>query len=287
MLLGVNTAHAASNLNKQIFEIMTTHCNDVLFNSDGGGVTACVEASYRYNEWQFGYGLYGATAERIGGGTPGDNLRDLARFTVGLGQLKQKSWGDYALQGHVGLEGGIIDKWSKKLQKATHKIFGAGYHAPISTKKTTFVGGVSGWARADGLQFKDNRLALKFQPYSHAALGLDTIEAGVGFLIAFQPLSATQNMALQMPKNGAYLAPIGGDGIGMFAAARVVARETLYSGLRKPAILEFGTVTQYTAFDMVKLGWSASCTTKPYKGAPKADCKTEIRIGYVLSSLLH
>lgn len=291
LTIGSPTAQAETNTgaNKQVFEIITTHCNDVLFKSDGGGVSACIEAGLRYNEWQFGYGLYGVTPERKGGGVAGDNLRDLARFTVGLGQQKHTTWngiaGDYAIQGRLGLEGGVIDDISADLQKAVHKLFGAGFATPTSTKKTTFLAGVSGWARADGLQFSDNRVALKFQPYVHASAGLDTVEAGGGFLFALQPTSATENMALLMPKNGSYLTTFGGDGFGIFGAARVVARETLYSGLRKPVVVEFGTVAQYTAFDKIKLGWSASCTTKPYKGAPKADCKTEARIGYVFSSL--
>lgn len=292
--LSGGTATAETKSTTQVFEIITTHCNDVLFKSDGAGVSACIEAGLRYNEWQFGYGLYGVTPERKNGGVLGDNVRDLARFTVGFGQFKHTTWngisGDYAIQGRVGLEGGVIDDISSDLQKAIHKLFGAGFKTPTSTKKTTFIGGLSGWARADGLQFSDDRVALKFQPYVHASVGFDTVEAGGGLLIAFQPTSAKENMAMLMPKNGSYLTTFGGDGFGIFGAARVVARETLYSRtsgklLGKPVVFEFGTVAQYTAFDKIKLGWSASCTSKAYKGAPKADCKTEARLGYIFSSL--
>ncbi len=288
-LFSLNAANAESTSNKDVFEIITTHCNDVLFDSDGGGVSACIEANYRYNEWQFGYGLYGVTPELKNGGITGDNLEDLARFTVGLGQLKQTPWGDYSYQGRIGLEGGLIDDIAGDLQKAVHNLFGVGFRNLVKTHKTRFIGGVAGWARVNAFVHNDNRLAIKLQPYIHASIGLDTVEAGGGFLLAFQPNSATKSLGLLLPKNGSYLATFGGDGFGIFGAARVVARETLYSGptdnMRKPVVVEFGTVAQYTAFDKVKLGWSASCTSKAYKGVPKADCKTEARIGYVFSGL--
>ena len=264
-------------------EVVISHCNDALYQSDGGGVSACIEGAARFNGWRGGYGLYGATPEFKNGRVTGDNLKEVAVFTVGVGKLQQISDGELFIQGHLGLEGGIVDDLGKKLLTAVHSVFGVGVPALTTSKKTKVNFGVSGWARSNGWNLKQNNVTAKLQPYLHGSLGLDTLEGGGGLLIAFQPASANKNMALLLPKNGSYLTNFGGDGFGVFAAGRLVARETLYKKLAKPFLLETGLTSQYTINSSYKLGWTTSCTTKPYKGAPKADCKGEIRLGYVFS----
>jgi hypothetical protein len=82
-----------------------------------------------------------------------------------------------------------------------------------------------------------------------------------------------------MPKNGAYAPTFGGDGIGIFAGVRGVALETLYDDHTNPVIAEAGVMGQMTFWDFAVVGISASCTTEPYDGADKADCKATLQMG--------
>lgn len=58
-----------------------------------------------------------------------------------------------------------------------------------------------------------------------------------------------------------------------------MALETLYGDDQEAFIAEAGVTAQATFFDFAVVGLSASCTNKPYQGAPNADCKATFQLG--------
>ncbi len=81
------------------------------------------------------------------------------------------------------------------------------------------------------------------------------------------------------PQAGTYAPFFGGDGFGVFAAARGVAYDSFYSSRAKHFIGEAGIVGQFTISSTVRGTALASCTTEPYSGALDPDCKATLRVG--------
>lgn len=262
----------------QEIETRGGYCNDSYFNSDGGGISGCMEFAVRYDDMIGGIGLFGATPE-YRGRTTNDPLEAVAKLNVWYGQEFEDDGLLYTLNARAGFQGGLADDLAIALQDSIHSAFGFGNTRVESTQSTSIVAGVSGSARRDYGISDTGSWGLNMTPYGHAAIGNDTIEAGAGFIVALQPTSETKGLALALPKNGAYAPTFGGDGIGIFGAVRFVAHESLYDDLAEPFVSEAGVTSQVTLWDFVVLGASASCTTMPYEGAGKADCKANLQMG--------
>ncbi len=261
----------------QSLETRGGYCNDNYFGSDGAGISACLELAARYGADTVGVGLVGATPEQKGN-AKSDPLDSLAKLGGWYARdLQYGSW-DYQLSGRAGIYGGAADDLAEDIRDALHDLFGYGYKDLQSTTDTTFYGGVAGWARTEYALGDGGAWAGTLSPYVHAALGNDTIEAGGGLLLALQP-SGEESLALLLPKNGAYAPTFGGDGVGLFVGLRGVAHEILYDDHTSPFIAEAGVIAQATFWDFAVVGASASCTTEPYDGADKADCKATLQMG--------
>jgi hypothetical protein len=274
LLAGCATAAAAQDI-----ETRGGHCNDTYFNSDGGGITGCIEYALRMNDDVIGIGIFGAEPEQLGRGKGNDPLESLSRINAWYGRAFDTPDYDAFLSAHAGIEGGIADDIGRKLQDLIHKLVGENNHNIPSTHDTTLLAGVSGFVRRDMALSASEDWRTALVPYGHGALGNDTIEAGGGLMLALQPASEARPLALLLPKTGAYAPTFGGDGIGIFAGARAVARESLYGDDSNALIAEAGVTAQATLFDFAVIGLSASCTNKPYEGAPKADCKAMFQMG--------
>ncbi len=262
----------------QEIETRGAYCNDGYFGSDGGGISGCMEFALRYGQSHGGIGLFGVTPEQRGNGNT-DPLEEIARLNAWYGQEFEADGLRYGLDGHLGLQGGVADDLALELQDLIHDLVGVGSKGLTSTHDTELTAGVSGWVRHDFGLSEPASWSTIFTPYGHAAIGNDTIEAGAGVMLALQPASETQGLALVMPKNGAYAPTFGGDGIGLFAGVRGVALETLYDDMTEPFIAEAGIMGQATLWDFLVLGASASCTNKPYDSAEKPDCKASLQMG--------
>jgi hypothetical protein len=261
----------------QVLETRGGYCNDAYFDSDGAGISGCFEFGLRYGEDIVGIGLYGASAEQKGH-VKTDPLESLARVNAWYAREFEMGDFDYALSGHAGVQGGPADDLAISLRDALHDVFGEGSKSLTSTEDATFIAGISGWGRRDMMLNDSGAWATTLSPYVHAALGNDTIEAGGGLLLALQP-SNVESLALLLPKTGAYAPTFGGDGIGVFADVRAVALESLYDDHANPFIAEAGVTAQATLWDFAVIGLSASCSTEPYDGAGKADCKATFQAG--------
>jgi hypothetical protein len=262
----------------QDIETRSGYCNDSYFDSDGAGISGCMEYAVKYGTDTFGIGLFGATPE-LKQNTPSDPLDELARINAWYGREFESDVFHYSVNARAGIEGGAADDVAISIKEALHDVFGAGNKKLKSTRDTTFIGGVSGWGRHDSVLSESDSVSAIFTSYLHAALGNDTIEGGGGLMLALQPASETKGLALVMPKNGAYAPTFGGDGIGIFAGVRGVALETLYDDLANPVIAEAGIMGQMTFWGFAVVGVSASCTTESYDGADKADCKAMFQTG--------
>ena len=263
----------------QDIETRGGHCNDTYFGSDGGGLTGCLEYALRWDEDVIGIGFFGVEPEQFGSSGAGDPLQSLSRINAWYGREFDTPEVDYYLGARAGIEGGIADDIGRELQKIVHSLIGENNRDIQSTHDTRLLAGVSGWARHDYALSENESWRAAMVPYGHAALGNDTIEAGGGLMLSLQPAGADEPLGLLLPKSGAYAPVYGGDGIGIFAGARAVALETLYDGKEKAFIAEAGVTAQATFFEFAVIGLSASCTNKPYDGAPKADCKATFQIG--------
>jgi hypothetical protein len=254
------------------------YCNDSYFSSDGGGISACLEYAVHWDANTIGIGLFGATPELRSNLKGNDPLEEIARINAWYGREFESDRFHYAITGRAGIEGGAADDLAISLKEALHDLFGEGNAKLGSTHPTTFIGGVSGWGRGD-FGLSEGTWNASVTPYVHAALGNDVIEGGGGVMLSLQPSEETEGLALVLPKNGAYAPTFGGNGIGVFVAVRGVARETLYDDLANPLIAEAGIMAQVTVWDFAVAGISASCTTKPYDGSDREDCKATLQLG--------
>ncbi len=268
-----------SNSKADELETRGGHCNDTYFGSDGGGITGCLEYGLRLNDDVIGIGIFGAQQEQLGGGAKDDPLGSLSRINVWYGREIDATDFDSFVSVRAGIEGGIADDLGRELQNLFHQLVGENNHKVPSTHDDTLLAGVSGWARKDFVWSEGQDWMAAVAPYGHGALGNDTIEAGGGLMLSLQQSGETEPLALLLPRNGAYAPTFGGDGIGMFAGVRAVARETLYDGHSNAFLAEAGITAQATFFDFAVVGVSGSCTNKPYDGAPAADCKATFQMG--------
>jgi hypothetical protein len=173
----------------------------------------------------------------------------------------------------------VADDLGIDLKDFFHNSFGFGNRTSKSQNGTKFIAGASGWARTELGRSDFGSWTGKVLPYGHGAVGLDTVEAGVGLMLALQPPDETTNLALLLPKNGAYAPVFGGDGIGIFGGVRAIAYEGLYEGHAEHFMAEAGAVAQATFFDFLRVGTSGSCTTPAYDTTDKADCKLSFQMG--------
>ena len=104
-------------------------------------------------------------------------------------------------------------------------------------------------------------------------------EAAGGVQLAFQPVEEKALPFLMQSLTGAYAPMFGGDGLSVFANARLVAHEGLYGGLEEPLVFEAGATAQQTFFQTLRVGVGAKCSTKLYEGAPKGSCVATFRSG--------
>ena len=263
----------------QEIETRGEYCNDSYFASDGAGISGCFNFALRYRTDTIGIGLVGATPELRSNLNGTDPLEEIGRITGWYSREFETDALRYAVTGRIGLEGGVADDLALGLKEALHELFGFGNRNLQSTHDTTFIGGVSGWVRDDWVLSSSDSLNFVLSPYGHAALGNDTIEGGAGLMLAIQPTDVTEGLALVLPKTGAYAPTFGGDGFGLFAGVRGVARETLYDDLANPFLAELGVMGQITLWDFAVIGVSGSCTTYPYDGVDRPDCKASIQMG--------
>lgn len=263
----------------QEIETRGEYCNDQYFGSDGGGISGCLNYALRYGVDTYGVGVVGATPEQKSNAKGKDPLKALGRVTGWYSREFETDAMHYAVTGRIGLEGGVADDIALGIKEALHDLFGQGNKKLKSTHDTAFIGGVSGWIRDDWVVSNSDRFNVMLSPYGHAALGNDTIEGGVGLMLALQPSDESQALALVMPKNGAYAPTFGGDGVGLFAGVRGVALETLYGDLAHNFIAEAGIMGQMTYWDFAVVGVSGSCTTDPYDGVDRPDCKATLNLG--------
>jgi hypothetical protein len=263
----------------QEIETRGDHCNDTYFNSDGGGISGCINLALRFDENVMGIGITGAEPEQFGKAKKTDPLDSLARISAWYGQTLDTPEFDSFLAVRGGIEGGVADDIGRDLQNLIHDLLGENRSNSKSTKDTTFFAGVSGYARRDYLLSDPGDWKTALTPYGHAALGSDTIEVGGGLLLSLQPADTLKPLALVLPKEGAYAPTFGGDGIGVFGGIRGIARQTLYGNYTRPFIAEAGATAQMTLWDFAVIGISGSCSTKPYDGAPDADCKATFQMG--------
>lgn len=282
-------AITAGSAMAQQLETRGAYCNDNYFNSDGAGITGCMNFALHYGAdalFDTGSGTYDTIGIGITGATPEqrsnaktDPLESLGRITSWYGREFEAESFDYAIVARTGIEGGAADDLAINIHDALHDHFGVGTKGLTSTHDTRFIAGVSGWARKDYGLSDSGSWATSFTPYMHAALGNDVIEGGGGLMLSLQPSGEAKGLALLTPLNGAYAPTFGGDGIGLFAGVRGVALETLYGDHANHFIAEAGMTAQATLWDFAVIGASASCTTEPYDGAGKPDCKATLQAG--------
>ncbi len=258
-------------------ETLGSHCNDAPFDSDGGGISACIELAIRYDDAIAGIGIFGVTPEQKS--NDDDPLEEKARIVAWLGREMSGTGYEYAFAGRAGIEGGAADDVAIAFKEQVHEALGFGNRTLVSRNDTAPIAGVSGWMRTDYEIAGAGTWGLDLAPYGHGAVGLDTVEAGTGLMLALQPRSESKGLALLLSKTGAYAPVYGGDGIGIFAGVRAVAYEGFYEKLANPFIVEAGITAQATLFDFVRVGASASCTNPPYEGANRPDCKMNFQLG--------
>jgi hypothetical protein len=263
----------------QDIETRGDHCNDTYFGSDGGGITGCLNFALRLNDDVLGIGIVGAEPEQFGSAKKTDPLNSLSRITAWYGRSLDTPMFDTFLAVHGGIEGGVADDIGQDLQELFHDLVGENNRSTPSTKDTTFIAGLSGFARHDLDLSQSEAWKSALTSYGHATLGNDTIEAGAGLLLSLQPVDVVKPLALVLPKEGAYAPTFGGDGIGIFAGARAVALQTLYDDHANTFIAEAGITGQATLWDFAVIGVSASCATAPYDGADEADCRATFQAG--------
>lgn len=274
LVAGVSAAAA------QPLETRGGYCNDSYFNSDGAGITGCIDFALRRDADTLGIGIVGVTPEQKGT-VRNDPLQSLSRITGWYSRAFDTGGIRYAITGRGGIEGGAADDLALDIRDAVHGAFGFGKKSLTSTKDTTVIGGVSGWARSEWGRSESGTWASVWSPYGHGAAGNDVTEAGVGLLLAIQPSTEAEPLALVLPQNGAYAPTFGGNGIGLFAGARAVAFDTLYDDRARHLIAEAGITGQATLWDFAVVGGWASCTSEPYDDAHKADCKAMLQMGYL------
>lgn len=262
----------------QSLETRGAYCNDNYFGSDGAGISGCIDLALHWDVNTIGIGIVGATPEQKGN-AKGDPLDSLARVTGWYSREFEDNEIRYAITGHAGIEGGAADDLAIDIRDAMHSLFGYGTKNITSTKDTTFIGGVSGWARTEWGISDSGTWKSMWSPYGHAALGNDVIEGGAGMMLALQPSDEDRPLALVLPQGGAYAPTFGGNGIALFAGARAIAIDTLYDDNANHLIAEAGITGQATLWDFAVVGAWASCTTEPYDGAGKADCKAMFQMG--------
>jgi hypothetical protein len=272
-------AASANTALSQDIETRGGHCNDTYFGSDGGGLTGCLEYALRLDADVIGIGFFGVEPEQFGNSGANDPLESLARIKGWYGREFDTPEINYFVSAHAGIEGGIADDIGRELQKLFHSLIGENNHYVPSSHEGRLLAGVSGWVRKDIALSENNSWRMAAAPFGHGALGNGTIEAGGGLMLSLQPSDSDKPLALLLPKTGAYAPVYGGDGIGIFAGARAVALESLYDGKEKAFMAEAGVTAQTTVFDFAVIGLSASCTSKPYEGAPEADCKATFQMG--------
>jgi hypothetical protein len=272
LLAGISTASA------QDIETRGAYCNDNYFGSDGAGISGCIGLALHWDVNTVGIGIVGATPEQKGN-VSGDPLQSLARATGFYSREFEQDQIRYAITAHAGVEGEAADDLAVDIRDGLHGLFGFGTKNITSTKDTTFIGGVSGWVRTEWAESDSGTWRSGLSPYAHAALGNDVIEGGAGLLLAIQPSDETAPLALVLPQSGAYAPTFGGDGVGLFAGARAIAIDTLYDDRASHLIAEAGITGQVTLWDFAVVGGWASCTTEPYDGAGKADCKAMMQMG--------
>lgn len=263
-------------------ETRGAYCNDNYFSSDGAGITGCINLAVHFGADTAGIGVVGATPEqkhvtkKTGSKDPLDSL---GRITAWYGREFNFSNIHFALDGRIGIEGGVADDVALAEHNFFHALFQTQSKKLKSNHDTTVIGGLSGWARRDFILDHPGGWAVDLAPFALGALGNDNIEAEGGVVLGLQPPGEMKGLALLTPLNGAYAPTFGGDGIGLFADARGVARDTLYGAHANPFIAEAGVVAQVTLWKVAVFGASASCTTEPYHGAGKADCKATLQAG--------
>jgi hypothetical protein len=261
-------------------ETLGAHCNDAPFGSDGGGISGCIDLAARYRDWSAGLSLTGVTPEqKIRGTFRNDPLEEKARFAAWV--AKDWDWNstEFGLSLRAGAEGGEADDVALAIKDQIHNWAGIGNRELYSHNSTEFIVGTSGWLRSEYELGGFKGWNVKALPYGHGTLGLDSVEAGGGLMLALQPAAELRNMALVLPKTAAYAVPFGGDGIAIFGGLRAVAHEGLYGKLANPIVAEAGITAQTTLFSHVRVGISASCTTQPYEGAHDPDCKMTFQLG--------
>ena len=269
--------------------------NDVVFNSDGGGVTYEIAAAIRKGTLVGGAGLVAVSPDLRSDIDPAlaDPLRDKGRLVGWLGThrrgptLRLSHEGavhtDWSLSARIGMEGGRIDRLTADVQDAFHDLTGTPNRPrPMIDRPERLIGGVSGHARA---RFDIHRSSMRrsfdrlsASPYVHGSLGNDTAQLGVGMLLSVQAADAREGIALPLPVEGAYAPVFGGDGLGAFLATRFVEHETLYGGRASGFAVEGGLVGQVSV-GRFSLGAVASCLSLPYQGAAAPDCVGRVRLG--------
>jgi hypothetical protein len=261
-------------------ETLGSHCNDAPFGSDGGGISGCIDLAARYDEWSAGIALSGVTPEqKTIGGFRTDPLEEKARINAWIARESDWNGHDYGLALRAGVEGGAADNAALTLKEEIHKLAGYGNRELYSHNNSEFIAGASAWIR-DGLDMGGFRgWDAKALPYVHGTLGLDALEAGTGLMLALQPNTEIKTMALVLPKNAAYAATFGGDGIAIFGGVRAVTYEGLYEVLAHSLVAEAGVRAQATLFGFVRIAVSSSCTTRAYEGARDPDCKMSFQLG--------
>lgn len=262
----------------QEIETRGAYCNDNYFDSDGGGISACMEFALNRDADTIGIGLYGVSPEQKGD-LQSDPLNEMARITGWYAREFERDNFTLSWAGRAGIEGGAADDLAIAVKEGMHGVFGYGNKSLESTKDTTLIVGTSGWTRYDLALSQSETLKTMVTPYVHGSLGNDVVEGGGGIMLALQPASATEGLGLLLPKNGAYAPTFGGDGIGIFGGIKAVLLDTFYEDAANDYVAEAGILGQTTLWDFAVIGLSASCTTKPYDGASNADCKATFQAG--------
>ena len=276
------------------WETLGVHSNDFPFDSDGAGPAGSLEGVVRRDRLFLGAGLFGLTPEiKVEGNFRDiDPLEEKARLSVWAGRLDwfevpalhgiemiEDSMLDTSVSVRVGAEGGAVDDLAEDVQNTIHDLLGIGNRELTSFNDLTYEVGVAGHSRI-GMRFNDARLVqTSFAPFTYGAVGTDVIEAAGGVQVAFQPVEEKALPFIMQSRTGAYAPMFGGDGLSVFANARVVAHDGLYGGLEEPFVIEAGATAQATFFSTLRVGVGAKCSSKAYEGAPKANCVATFRSG--------
>lgn len=258
------------------------HCNDALFDSDGGGISSCIDLAARfYDDWYGAFGGFQSGPEaKTGAKWRADPLSDRGKLVFRLGKYMSAGGLDFALTARLGATGGFVDDLTHDTRDSLHGIFGRGVRPQRGNHSLNVIAGVSGHGWRPFEMTASESIKAVMTPYVHGSVGTDNVELGGGLVLGLQAIGADRPLPFMEPKNGAYGPSFGGDGIGIFGAARGVAHESFYDNREKHFIGEAGIIAQMTFAELVRPAFFASCTTKPYSGAPDADCKMVFRLGF-------